>query len=155
MVSGHCAKPPFGPFNSYFYNNTVYADERISPKFAITTSAEGLLIANNIFRLTKSANAVDDDQPSAKPGKKQATGKAKNVVFKNNIYPSKSTLPSPVGVEDTDMIIADPHYTNPGGKLPADYLPQNRAAIKDKGIIIEKLPGDATGLKKRRSSGRW
>ena len=146
MVSGHCTKAPFGPFNSYFYNNTVYADERIDPKFAITGSAEGLLIVNNIFQLNQSAKSVDDDQPSAKPGKKGPPAKAKNVVFKNNIYPSKSTLPPSIGITDTGMIIADPQYTNPGGKLPVDYIPRNKAVIKDQGIVIEKLPGDEVGL---------
>ncbi len=38
------------------------------------------------------------------------------------------------------------NHTNPGGKLPADYLPRNRAIIKDQGIVLEKLPGDEIAL---------
>ena len=147
MVSGHCMKAPFGPFNSYFYNNTIYADERISPKFSITGSAEGLLIANNIFCLNNAVSEVDDDQPTSKAGKKAAKMKAKNVVFENNIYPAKTTLPSSIGITDANMIIADPQYTNAGGKLAADYIPRNKSVIKDKGVMIGKLPGDEIGLK--------
>ena len=146
MVSGHCMKLPFGPFNSSYYNNTVYADDSISPKLAIIGSAEGLLIANNILQLNKSAETVEDDQPSAKPDKKKNAAKAKNVVFKNNICPSRSTLPASIGITDSGMIIADPQYTNPRGKLPADYLPRNKAVIKDQGIVVEKLPSDEVGL---------
>ncbi len=147
FVSGHCMQAPFGPFNSYFYNNTIYVAEGINPKFAITHSAEGLLIANNIFHLLADVKQVEGDQPTAKMEKKKNKGqKAKNVVFRNNVYTRESTLPSDLVIDDEGKIIADPLYANPGGLDPKDYIPGNRQVIKDAGIIIQKLPGDQRGL---------
>ncbi|OPZ01054.1 MAG: hypothetical protein BWZ10_03533 [candidate division BRC1 bacterium ADurb.BinA364] len=47
---------------------------------------------------------------------------------------------------DTSPIVADPRFKNPGGFDPADYIPANREAVKDRGIRIEALPGDDVGL---------
>ena len=40
-----------GPFNSYFYNNTIYVKESIQVKMALAKEAKGILIANNIFHI--------------------------------------------------------------------------------------------------------
>ncbi len=47
FVSGHCMNAPYGPFHSYFYNNTVYVKDGINPKFAITHSAKGSSTSGN------------------------------------------------------------------------------------------------------------
>ena len=38
-----------GPFNSYIYNNTIIASEKIISKYAIDRASSGVLIKNNIF----------------------------------------------------------------------------------------------------------
>ena len=38
-------------------------------------------------------------------------------------------------------------FKNPGGFDPADYVPANRDAVKDRGASrIERIPGDTVGL---------
>jgi hypothetical protein len=146
MVSGHCMQAPYGPFNSYFYNNTIYAKPGINPKFAITHSADGLLIANNIFYLLADGSQVNDDQPTANKAKRKPEEPPRNVVFKNNLYNRATLLPPDLNIQDAHKIIADPRYRNPGGLDPADYTPQNRPAVQDAGMVIPRLPGDSTGL---------
>jgi hypothetical protein len=146
FVSGHCMKAPYGPFNSYFYNNTIYVKEGLNPKFAITHSAKGLMIVNNIFHLESDAIKVLGDQPTAKRFRKRADRKVDNAIFKNNMYTRATTLPSDLIVDDTNKIIANPKYKEPGSKSPTDYIPLNRSAVKDKGIYIEALLGDELGL---------
>ena len=51
-----------GPFNSYFYNNTIYVKESIQSKMAIAKSAKGVLIANNIFHIEGESKMVKGDQ---------------------------------------------------------------------------------------------
>jgi len=40
---------PKGPFNSYIYNNTIYTKSDMIAQVAVGISAEGVLLANNIF----------------------------------------------------------------------------------------------------------
>lgn len=146
FVSGHCMKAPFGPFNSYFYNNTVFVKEGINPKFAITHSAKGLMIVNNIFHLMTDATKVYGDQPTAKKFRKHPNKAPKKVVFENNIYTRSSTLPSDLMVDDSHKIVANPEFANPGGVNPKDYIPNNIKDIKNKGMVIQHLPGDIKGI---------
>ena len=44
------------------------------------------------------------------------------------------------------LLFGDPQFKNPGWFNAEDYIPQNAEIIKDKGIPIEKLPGDEVGL---------
>ena len=55
-------KKKAGPYNSYFYNNTIYVAAHINPKIAVSSSSDGVLIANNIFYFENAALTVADDQ---------------------------------------------------------------------------------------------
>jgi hypothetical protein len=45
------------------------------------------------------------------------------------------------------MIIGDVLFSKPGGTNAADYIPRNVTIVKDQGIEIPMLEGDANGLK--------
>ena len=149
-LSSFCGKngTKQGPYNSYIYNNTIFAKKEILTKFSTPDTVKGILIANNIFHVLGPTKNVSGDQPWKKKKKKKAPPKKiENVVFKNNIYTKETTLPADFLLQDIKKIIADPKYKNPGGTKPEDYIPTNVDVIKDKGIEIEKLPGDDIGLK--------
>ena len=146
FVSGHCMQAPFGPFNSYFYNNTIYVKKGLNPKFAITHSAKGLMIVNNIFHLMDDGKGVRGDQPTAKRWRRKAGQSAKNVIFENNIYTRETTLPNDLVVNDRKKIIANPLYRQEGSLNPKAYIPNNISAVKDKGLVMKNLPGDHIGL---------
>ena len=69
-----------------------------------------------------------------------------NVVFTNNLYQNEGILPGSLPITDSDPLIGDPEFQSPGGLEPADYIPTNGSVIKDKGIEIQKIPEDGTGL---------
>jgi len=75
------------------------------------------------------------------------TGKIDNAVFKNNVYRTAAGVPDDLKIKDANMIIGEPDFANPGGMDPRDYIAGNTALVKDKGIEIEKLPGDEIGIK--------
>ena len=51
-----------GPFNSYIYNNTIIASEKIISKYAIDRASSGVLIKNNIFYIKGESKGVLGDQ---------------------------------------------------------------------------------------------
>ncbi len=55
-------------------------------------------------------------------------------------------MPS-VFLKDSKPFYGNPEYANPGGFEPKDYIPGNIELVKDKGIKIERIPGDSIGLK--------
>ncbi|TLX71374.1 right-handed parallel beta-helix repeat-containing protein [Labilibacter sediminis] len=132
-----------GPFNSYFYNNTMYVNKGIVAKIAVNNASSGVLIANNIFHIEGDCKAVLGDQYN--PQKKGAS-RVKNIVFKNNLYLNKSNWPKEVLIQDEQPIIGNARFVNAGGSSLQDYLPLNAELIKNKGIEIEMLPGDSIGL---------
>ncbi len=127
-----------GPFNSYIYNNTIYVKADILSKFDFMSTTNGVLIANNIFYIvgeTKDTSTEGDDVS------------IENAVFKNNLYQRVDILPESLIITDSAPIIGDPQFANAGGLNPEDYIPSNASVVKDKGIAIEKIPGDEIGLK--------
>ena len=132
-------KPKKGPFNSYIYNNTIYTKKDSRSCFSIMSTAEGVLIANNIFYIQgNTLNTSGNDNSGTKiPG----------VVFKNNLYLNASIIPKDFPIQDSAPIYGDPQFRNPGGSNPADYIPRNVDLAKDRGIPIETIPGDNIGLK--------
>ena len=74
-------------------------------------------------------------------------GEIDNVVFENNVYRTAAGVPDDLKIKDANMIIGDPGFAKPGGVDPKDYIVGNAALVKDKGIKIEKLPGDKIGIK--------
>ena len=56
-------------------------------------------------------------------------------------------MPPGLPVRDDRALTGDAGFKNPGGSEPEDYIPQNRPVVKDRGMIIRKLPHDKIGLK--------
>ena len=135
--------PRQGPFNTYFYNNTIYVGLDIVAKVAVADTAEGMLIANNIFCIVGRSQTVTGDQNRADKG--AAVG-LHNVVFENNLYRSVASWPADAPIQDQSPIIGNPELRNAGGTNLADYIPQNMGLVQNRGIRIAKLRDDAVGL---------
>jgi hypothetical protein len=132
-----------GPYNSYIYNNTVYTDQDIVAKIAVTKTAAGVLVANNIFCFRGGSQAVLGDQYNPE---KDGAGEVSRVVFRNNLFYDASDWPEDVLIHDAAPVIGDPGFSVPGGDRPGDYIPRNELLVKDRGIEIPVLPGDENGL---------
>jgi len=139
-----------GPFNSYIYNNTIYVKDSIVSKYSITRATDGALVANNIFYILGKTESVGDDQDL----KRLPEGTlAKNVMVENNLYLRADTLPKNLPAQqggpiaDKKPLVGDPKFKKPGGFDPADYIPTNVEVVKDKGTVIQPLPGDKVGVK--------
>lgn len=136
--------PPQGPFDTYFYNNTIYSAADIVAKVAVADTAEGVLIANNIFCIEGRSQTVRGDQYRAD---RDASQGLHNVVFANNLYASVRSWPADAPIRDRSPIIGNPGFANAGGVKVEDYIPQNAGLIRNRGIEISKLPQDGLGLK--------
>jgi hypothetical protein len=134
---------PKGPFNSYFYNNTMYVSKEIAANFAVSKSSSGILIANNIFYIEGEGKLVPGDQyqPEAIGSKP-----IDNTIFENNLYLSGSNWPKEVLIQDGSPVIGNPQFQNKGGLKIVDYIPDNIDLIKDRGMRITKIPNDSVGL---------
>ncbi|GGZ87364.1 right-handed parallel beta-helix repeat-containing protein [Algibacter mikhailovii] len=132
-----------GPYNSYFYNNTIYTKNDLVAKMAVAKVAEGVLVANNIFYIEGKSKAVLGDQYQP-----QEAGEAtlRNVVFENNLFLKAENWPTGVLIKDESPILGNPQFVNAGGKHIKDYTPTNSKLIKNKGIEIPLIPGDKKGL---------
>ena len=130
-----------GPFNNYIYNNTIYVRKDIVSGFFLSPTTDGLLLANNIFCI------LGETQTTVRNGNNVPGAEIKNVIIKNNLYKYHGTIPPDFPVQDSLPLWGDPEFVHPGGINADDYIPANAAIVKDKGIIIKKLPGDAVGLK--------
>ena len=146
MTSGYVGggKTKEGPYNSYIYNNTIFVKEDSRSCFSIAPSTEGLLVANNIFHILGTTVNVLDDQDKRKDKK---IARISRSFVQNNIYSSATVLPDNIPFKDTHMIVGDVQFSKPGGVRAADYIPKNVEIIKDRGIEIPTLEGDANGLK--------
>ena len=133
-----------GPFDSYFYNNTIYVSKDIVAKIAVDHVSNGILIANNIFYIEGESMLVFGDQYKPDTG---GASEIENVVFENNLYLKKSNWPSDVLIQDTHPLFGNPMFVKPGGDEIKDYKPTNEELVKNKGIKIKPIPGDIIGLK--------
>jgi hypothetical protein len=145
-VSGYVGSgnTPDGPYNSYIYNNTMYVKADINTTFSIQETTDGLLIANNIFYVE---GPTEDVTSSALDDYTQAM--ADRVVWVNNLYQRTGILPV-FNLDlfgETSPVYGDPLFANTGGLAAGDYIPSSTALVQDKGIVVEKLPGDFIGLK--------
>jgi hypothetical protein len=136
-------QPRKGPFNSYIYNNTVFTDQDIVAKIAVTKTASGVLVTNNIFCFMGESQAVLGDQYNPE---KDGTGAVSRVLFKNNLFLKASAWPEEVLIHDEAPLYGDPGFSNPGGDRLTDYIPLNESLVRDRGIDIPLLPGDKNGL---------
>ncbi len=133
-----------GPFNSYFYNNTIYTKSEIAANFAVANTASGVLIANNIFCIEGESKLVAGDQFVAD---KLSSAPIPNVIFENNLYLSNSTWPKEVLIQDQSPLIGNPEFVNKGGLKIENYIPSNVQLVKNRGIEIPMIPNDRQGLK--------
>lgn len=133
-----------GPYNSYFYNNTVYVSAGILPKIAVSSSADGVLIANNIFYFEKAGLTVAGDQKM----KEVDEDGIPNVVFKNNLFLHPDSWPSDFPLQDMTPLTGDPGFRNKGALQIQDYIPANQNLIRNKGIVILPIPNDKIGLRR-------
>lgn len=136
-------KPRKGPFNSYFYNNTMYVDANQVAKMAVAKTSEGILVVNNIFCIEGTSKAVKGDQ--YKP-EGDGVSQIKDVVFENNLYLRAENWPSDVLIQDQAMLLGDPGFVAGGGLELADYVPTNVDLIRDRGLDIVPIPNDTIGL---------
>lgn len=132
-----------GPYNSYFYNNTIYVKKDIEAKIAVTRTAQGILIANNIFYIEGESKLVLGDQY-----KPVTDGESliKNVMFKNNLYLKASNWPKDVLIQDEKPVFGNAHFVNAGGTEICDYTPSNNSLVSNKGIEIPIINDDSEGL---------
>lgn len=135
--------PLKGPFNSYFYNNTIFVSDEWVARISVAPTAKGVLIANNIFHIQGSSRTVAGDQDK-RESRRGAT--PANVVFKNNLYLHRNNWPADTTIQDSAPIIGDPDFRNPSGLDLSNYTPRNATLVKDKGIKIPKIPQDEVGL---------
>lgn len=132
-----------GPFNSYFYNNTIYVKEAIFSKIAIDRAANGILIANNIFCIEGATKVVKGDQ--YKP-ETEGAWNVKEVFFKNNLFLTPNSWPKEQPLQDVQPQFGNPNFFNTGGENLVDYIPLNTILIKDKGINIPIINKDSIGI---------
>lgn len=132
-----------GPYNSYFYNNTIYVAKHITPKIAASSSADGVLIANNIFYFEAAAQPVAGDQKK----KEIDTDGIPNVVFNNNLFLRANNWPDNFPFKDAAPHYGNPNFKNKAGLALVDYTPLNIPLVQNKGIQIQRLPNDSIGLR--------
>lgn len=133
-----------GPFNSYFYNNTIIVDSTITAKFAIDRAADGLLIMNNIFFIAGKGQWVLGDQ--YKPDK-SGPAEIRRSVFTNNLFLHADVWPKDAWVQPDDKIIGEIHWPVSKSEDIYNWLPVNLEVIKGKGLPVPRIPGDTIGLK--------
>ncbi|MFH4969454.1 right-handed parallel beta-helix repeat-containing protein [Gaetbulibacter sp. M240] len=142
-LSGYSGKKRRGPYNSYFYNNTIYVKDAITAKIAIDRLAKGILIANNIFQIEGPSIVVKGDQYNPET---EGAWLAEDVIFKNNLFFMESSWPKALQLQDAHPYFGNPQFINPNGLTPEDYIPKNRDLVQNKGISIPKLPHDSIGI---------
>ena len=130
-----------GPFNSYIYNNTIYVKSDIQAKIAIENTAQGVLIANNIFCIEGKTITAPGDNYNPRKAPNPA---ALNTIVKNNLFLHKQSWPAD-NIQDTRPLHGDPGFAKKGGLALRDYIPSNTALL-NQGIDIAPLPGDNIGL---------
>lgn len=135
---------PKGPFNSYFYNNTIYTKKEIAANFAVAKTSEGILIANNIFCIEGESKLVAGDQYTPET---IGSTPIEKYIFENNLYLTESNWPKEVLVQDQNPLFGNPEFRNKGGLKKEDYIPGNVSAIKNKGIEIPNIQDDEIGLR--------
>ncbi|MCG9972548.1 right-handed parallel beta-helix repeat-containing protein [Christiangramia crocea] len=133
-----------GPFNTYFYNNTIYLKKGIEAKIAIDKASNGILIANNIFYIEGPSSLVKGDQYRPEKTGGKFTG---DIIFKRNLFLKPENWPSEIQIRDTQPIYGTPAFKNKNGENIEDFVPTNTALIRNKGISIPKLLNDPDGLK--------
>ncbi|MBN7816954.1 right-handed parallel beta-helix repeat-containing protein [Algoriphagus pacificus] len=131
-----------GPVNSYFYNNTIFVNEKHVSKIAIDNRSRGVLIANNIFHLMGGASLVEGDQYKPDDGESR---QVIDVIFENNLFLKNGIWPSSAAILENKSLIGNASFSNPGGLALEDYIPLNKELVQQ-GITIPFIPNDDFGL---------
>lgn len=134
---------PRGPFNSYFYNNTMYVSADIVTKFTAAASAQGVLVANNIFHVLGPTQRAASDQAKIEGNEIRPIERA---LVTHNLFLRAATWPAGLGLPNESPLIGDAGFAKPGGDAVADYEPTHAALVRDRGIAIPFIPGDKLGL---------
>jgi hypothetical protein len=134
-----------GPYNSYIYNNTIYVNESMVSKYSFEDTAEGILIANNIFHIVGNSVSVLGDQTNSSISMKKDEG---DVFFERNLFLKTTNWPDSENIKDAGHLYGDAAFVNPGGTTIEDYIPTNEYLIKGRGVAIPFIPGDTYGLSK-------
>ena len=124
-----------GPYNTYIYNNTIFVDKNQRADFHIMDTAEGFLIANNIFDVRGETSVEISPRVMASE---------KNKIERNVYHTSNMISLSRLDTEP--LSLNDMGFHNPGGLKIVDYIPEKGSLLNDKGRSITKLPGDSIGL---------
>jgi len=132
-----------GPFNSYIYNNTIFTKESILSKIAVDKASNGVLVANNIFHIEGEGKHVLGDQYKPDKG---SSGEIENTIFQNNLFLKNSYWPKNALIQPLKSLFGNATFRNTGGEKISDYVPLNTKLIKDRGIVINKIPNDSLGL---------
>ena len=138
---GH-KKKETGPFDSYFYNNTIFVDDSILARMALARTAEGVLIANNIFYIRGNSEVLQGKQYQ----RDRSGDDSGRVVFANNLFLRPDNWPAATGIRDSAPVIGDPGFEFTDAMKIEDFRPTNVALVADRGIAIEPIPGDSLGL---------
>jgi hypothetical protein len=109
----------------------------------VSSSADGVLIANNIFYFETAAQTVAGDQKK----KEVDVDGVPNVVFVNNLFLRADNWPTDIPLQDAAPVIGDPLFKSKGGLLMKDYLPLNKNLILNKGVTIQPIPNDSIGIR--------
>lgn len=132
-----------GPFNSYFYNNTIVVKEGLEVKMAIDRVSNGILIANNIFHIEPKSMLVKGDQYNPETS---GDWMVSDYLFNNNLFLYKDSWPQKMKLQDQNPSYGNADFQNLGGLRPTDYIPKNLELVKNRGIEVAKIPNDKIGL---------
>jgi hypothetical protein len=135
---------PKGPFNSYVYNNTIFVSEDIVTKFTVAPSAEGVLVANNIFHIVGPSRVAASDQAKIEQAEPRPTERA---LVSHNLFLRTDTWPTKLSLPNDHPFFGDVGFARPGGDRLEDYIPANAELVQDRGLVIPTIPGDSLGLK--------
>ena len=143
-LSGYAGKQSRkGPFNSYFYNNTIFVKNEITAKVAIDRQAKGILIANNIFHIEGKTEIVSGDQYNPE---KAGEWQVDKVFFSNNLFLKTDNWPDRMKISDANPVFGNSLLLNKGSDSAIDYLPEASALIRDRGVKILPLQEDSIGI---------
>ena len=130
------------PKNNYIYNNTVYVKDGQLTQFAVHNETDGLVVANNIFMIEGDSHHIDQARYQLVNG----VNPTQDISVKNNLFLTVNNWPSTLLAQSTGSLVGNPQFVNKGGFSIADYIPENKALVANKGIAVSAIADDPIGL---------